>query len=85
MLDVGRHVLALWRVAPQGDAKVLVLINVTNTPQRIAVPLTVLSLAGTVWQDMLSSCHVVASRGTLTVTLAPYQVVWLTPKEDMSS
>ena len=85
VLDVGRHVLALWRVAPQGDAKVLVLINVTNTPQRIAVPLTVLSPAGTVWQDMLSSCHVVASRGTLTVTLAPYQVVWLTPKEDMSS
>ena len=78
VLDVGSAVFALRRETPEGTDPVLVLVNVTATPQHVRVPPTALRGAPT-WQDALTGTTYTATSSGLAVTLTPYQTAWLVP------
>ncbi len=72
ILSLGTGVFAVAREAPQ--ERILALHNVTACPQRVHLS-TVYGLADGEWRDLLSDL-VLPSLPT-TVTLQPYQILWL--------
>jgi glycosidase len=75
--SIGRKVFALLRTSPQSDSRVLSLINVSGSPQRVHVSPDDLGLPPGTWHDLLSGEVLqVAPSGSL-VSLPPYAVLWL--------
>jgi glycosidase len=81
VLDLGPRVVAILRTGDDG-VPVLALTSVSSAPQEIAVSCETLggTSAGALWRDVLSRKLVHASDGRLTMTLKPYDVVWLSPE-----
>ncbi len=69
VLALGHAIFALERQSPEGDATILCLHNVTDTPQQLPLKL------GRAAHDLVGGGRYPA--GTQTVQLAPYQVAWL--------
>lgn len=68
------RVVALWRTAPDGGARVLALHNISGE----AVPVAVKADGAAKWRDLLSDqVYQADGDGTLSVALEPYQVAWL--------
>jgi sucrose phosphorylase len=78
VLDVSPSVFAVLRTSRDGRERVLCLVNVTAAPQAVAVPLGVLGGPGA-WRDVLSRRRAEAGGASLALTLAPYDVAWLSP------
>ncbi len=73
VVDGGPGLFALWRTSPQGDERVLCLHNLTGERQVFRG-----RAEGAVLRDIITGrAYPVGPGGDLTVTLAPYQAVWL--------
>lgn len=72
VVDAGKHVFALWRTSPDGKARVLALQNVTASPRSCA--LADLGLPGSA-HELITGVAVPAG----SITLEPYQTLWLLP------
>ncbi len=73
VLDFGPAVFALTRSAPDGSERLLCLHNVTGQAQELALPSDVTSLP---LRDIIRG----RIYGQESVTLAPYQILWLRPE-----
>ena len=83
VLRLSPGVFALVRTSPAGDERVLCLTNVTRAEQEVVVPTSELGLGAEPWYDLLGGRGWLASGGRLQVGLGPYEVVWLTPSEEL--
>jgi glycosidase len=72
------RVFAVVRVPREGKP-LIALTNVTERPVSFQVPEGQVDTAPQVWRDLLSRRRVRAGTAGLVVSLAPYEVRWLTP------
>ncbi len=73
-------VFALLRTSPQGNEKLLCLVNVLPKQQELEVDIDELNLPNSmVWIDLISENVYPVEKGKLAVNLNGYQAVWLTP------
>ena len=72
----------LVRTSPDGDEKVLCIHNVSDTTQPFRADLKALSMrhAGTLRDVISGTIYSVDERDSLTLTVGPYQVLWLKAK-----
>jgi hypothetical protein len=72
VLDLDEAVFAIERAAPEGGEGVLCLHNVSSQTRRVA-----LSQTGP-WTDLIRNERITRNPDGA-ITLAPYQVRWITP------
>lgn len=78
-LHLGEGIFAFWRQSLRRDQSIFAINNITD--QSHTIPLTAINLVGTDdWFDLISGEHYQDLHGSL--TLAPYQSVWLTNKHN---
>ena len=77
VLDLSPAVFTVLRTSPEGDAHILSLINVTGHSHRLEIDLTGLGLEDTSFTDLVSGMEWLSDQGKLTVSLQPYDVIWL--------
>ncbi len=81
LLDDGGNeaLFTLLRTSPDGDEKMICIHNVSHTPQPFQVNLEALSIQyGRFVRDTITgSLHPVGGGGDLTLTVAPYETLWL--------
>jgi sucrose phosphorylase len=79
VLDLGAAVFAVMRCAADESDRVLALTNVSAAAVDVTVALSATGVAEPRWRDVLSRRLVVAADARLSLTLRPYDVVWLVP------
>jgi len=75
-LHLGDEVFAFWRQSLRRDQCIFCLNNITSKKQQVL--LSELNLTTEVWSDLVSG--EVLKEGQTTLSLDPYQTVWLTNK-----
>ena len=61
------------------------MTNVTNNECTIEIPLSELTLEETRWYDLVCEKEWRAENSTLSITLQPYDVIWLKPLSEIKS
>ena len=79
VLDISSAVFAVLRTSPEGDQRVLSLINVTEGASRVQIGSNCLGNQESSWRDLISGREVTVVDGQLELEIEPYAVVWLTP------
>jgi len=79
VIDCGPAIFALERLAPHGGMSVLCLHNVSNRPQSVERRFSDLLSTKKALLDLISGQQFGIKSDTHQLTLAPYQVLWLTP------
>lgn len=79
VLDVHPALFTILRVAPDGRAPVLCIVNVSDAPQRSTLNTRAVGLSTRQVMDIVSGeTFPVEPGGNLTVEAEPYQILWLT-------
>lgn len=79
VLKLAPQVFSLLRTSPEGDQRILSLINISKGVVRLDIPLSMLETTEIQWLDIVSEMERWAENGVLSVTLQPYDVAWLIP------
>jgi hypothetical protein len=79
VLDLGPQVFALVRTSIDAAEHIVAITNVSDRPCRLEVPLAEAGVDETNWYDLVSGRGWSAEAGRLSLSLGPYDVVWLTP------
>lgn len=79
VLKLTPDLFTVLRISPEGDQRILALVNVTAHQQKVTVPLDMLSVDSENWVDLVSGMACMAFDGELEVSLMPYDVVCLEP------
>jgi sucrose phosphorylase len=77
-------VFTVLRTSPEGDQHVLTMTNVTNNECTIEILLSELSLEENRWYDLVNEKEWNAEKSTLSITLQPYDVMWLKPLSEIT-
>jgi sucrose phosphorylase len=78
VLDAGDRVFAVARTAPDSSQQLLCLISVSDETERITVPLDDAGFApGGTLTDLVGGGAARVESGSVSVTLDPWQVLWL--------
>lgn len=85
ILMLHKGVFSVLREAPGSRFRVLCLINVTDSPQKISIPEKDLGVRSAIWTDLLGGHGWSVAGSRLKVTLAPYEVFWLAPFVELES
>jgi sucrose phosphorylase len=78
-------VFTVLRTSPEGDQHVLAMTNVTNNECTIEILLSELSLEETRWYDLVNEKEWESENSTLSITLQPYDVMWLKPLSELKN
>ncbi len=70
-------VLCRFYESPDGMDFIVDLLNVSDQPQQVRVPLNQVSRMGQTFHDLLSRKRIDLKNNQLIITLKPYQVMWL--------
>ena len=81
VLDLSPQVFSVLRIAPDKSQLILALINVTDKVIKLKVPLDEMDITETHWFDLVSEMEWHTAEDCLFLTLLPYDVVWLEPKQ----
>jgi glycosidase len=76
-LVLSPQVFSVLRESPEGDEHILTVTNVANQKVDLAISLTEVGVQATRWFDLVNQRDYGAASGKLSVTLEPYDVVWL--------
>jgi sucrose phosphorylase len=76
-------IFTVFRTSPEEDQHVLTMTNVTNSEHTIEILLSELSVEKTRWYDLVSEKEWKAQNDKLSVTLQPYDVIWLKPLSEL--
>lgn len=78
VLDAGSSFFALLRSSRDFSEHIIAVVNVTSKDRRFVCNPSCFGLARTYWYDLISGAFVVSKGdGEISLTLSPYQVVWL--------
>ena len=80
VLSLSPSVFAVMRTSPEGDRSVLTLTNVTRVKRRVEIPLKEIGRVQGPWRDLLSAKEFSTKKERLSITLQPYDVLWLCPQ-----
>ena len=78
-------VFTVFRTSPEGVEHVLTMTNVTNNECTIEIHLAELSLEETRWYDLVNEKEWKAENSSLSITLQPYDVMWLKPFSEIKN
>jgi sucrose phosphorylase len=83
VLMVSPAVFVVLRTSPEEDQHILTMTNVSSRVIRIEIPLSELPIQEPRWYDLLGEKERIADKNNMTVTLEPYDVVWLKPRSEL--
>ncbi|MBU1156604.1 MAG: alpha-glucosidase C-terminal domain-containing protein, partial [Proteobacteria bacterium] len=73
-------VLALLRVSPDGEERLLSLINLGASQTAFSLELPAEAAGAGTWRDLVQPGEAREKNGALELDLKPYQVMWLRPQ-----
>ena len=79
ILSLSPAVFAVMRTSPEGDRVVVTLTNVTKFKRRVEILLEEMNGYKGHWEDLLSEKEFSPKKEKLSITLQPYEVLWLVP------
>jgi sucrose phosphorylase len=79
VLMISPDVLIVLRVSPEGDQHILTMTNVTDRASSIEIPLSDLGLKETKWRDLMTEKEWTVEGDRISITMQPYDVIWLMP------
>ncbi len=79
VLMLSPQVFAVLRSAPEGNAHVLAMTNVSNRVVQLSIPLERLPVRTSRWRDVIAERDWTAQGGRLEIGFQPYDIVWLQP------
>ena len=71
------QVFTVLRTSPEGDEHILTMTNVSNKSLDLEILLSEIGVQARQWFDLLNQREYEAASGKLSVTLEPYDVVWV--------
>ena len=80
ILKVRPEIFALLRTSPNKDQHILSLINITDDEIQIAIPLKEVQIFKQEWYDLISQDKHTFKDENISLTLKPYDIVWLEPQ-----
>ncbi|MBU4566390.1 MAG: sugar phosphorylase [Desulfarculus sp.] len=80
VLKAPEAVLALLRVSPDGDERLLSLINLSASQAAFSLELPAEAAGAGAWHDLVRPGEAREKDGALEVEMKPYQVMWLRPQ-----
>ncbi len=83
VLKISSDVFTVLRISPDREQHILALINVTDRVTEVAVPLNEKGLDRKNWYDLVGKRGWRAKGKRLSLTLKPYDVLWLIPFHDL--
>jgi sucrose phosphorylase len=83
VLMISPDVFTVLKTSPDGDQHILTMTNVTSRESNIDIPLSELGVAETGWQDLIGDTEWTAQDGKLSITLQPYDIIWLKPMSEL--
>jgi len=85
VLMLSEKLFSLLRISPDGGQHILCLINITPDTCHVAIPLSQLNRTESQWYDLVSEMEWMAEEGKLSLTLQPYDIMWLEPLNERLS
>jgi sucrose phosphorylase len=79
VLMISPDVFTVLRISPERDEHILTITNVTNRVCTIEIPLSELNVEQTRWYDLIGEKEWIVENDKLSITLRPYNVMWLNP------
>ncbi|MCF8065288.1 MAG: hypothetical protein K9K36_08600 [Desulfarculaceae bacterium] len=80
VLKAPEAVLALLRISPDGDERLLSLINLSASQAAFSLELPAEAAGAGTWRDLVQPGATREKNGVLDLELKPYQVMWLRPQ-----
>lgn len=77
VLTLSPQVFTVLRTSPEGDENILTMTNVANKQIDLEISLSEVGVKATQWFDLVNEREYDAASGKLSVTLEPYDVVWV--------
>ncbi len=81
VLMLSPRVFALLRSAPENNAHLLAMTNVSNRMVPLSIPLEQLPVHTAHWRDVITGREWTAQDGRLEIGFQPYDIVWLQPAD----
>jgi len=82
ILMLSNQLFSVVRVSPDGRQHLLTLINVTTNVCRVEISLSQLNRKETHWYDLVSDMEWMVEDGQLSLSLQPYDIMWLEPMNE---
>jgi sucrose phosphorylase len=73
------EVFCVWRSAPENNAHILAMTNVSNRVVPLSIPFERLPVRAARWRDVIAGREWSARQGALEIGFQPYDVIWLEP------
>jgi len=80
ILKVKPEVFVVLRTSPHKDQHILSLINITDNEIQITIPMKTFQIFKQEWYDLISQGKHIFKDENISLTLKPYDVVWLEPQ-----
>ena len=81
VLVISPSVFSVMRISPEGDARILTLTNITDKIYDLKINNSQLVIEENCWYDLITKKEYVLDTQGLALTLKPYDVIWLKPRE----
>ncbi len=79
VLRLSPQVFSLYRVAPDESQHLIAIVNISNLPCRLNIPLKNLNCNENEWFDIVNEVQWFVEDGEINIKLLPYDIVWLVP------
>ena len=79
ILMISPSLFAVLRISPELDQHILTITNVTNKECHIEIPISDIGSSEPLWYDLIERKTWSAEDQKLSITLQPYDVIWLQP------
>ena len=80
ILRIQPEIFAVLRTSPGLDQHILSLINVTDDEIQVTIPMKTINISKQKWYDLISQDMYTFEEEEISLTLKPYDVVWLEPQ-----
>ncbi len=80
ILKIQPEIFVVLRTSPDKDQHILSLINVTGDEIQMTIPMKTVNISKQKWYDLISQDMYTFKEEEISLTLKPYDVVWLEPQ-----
>ncbi len=77
VIMISPSVFSVLRISPEGNERILTLTNVTGTVVNLKIETSQLGNEYKKWYDLINEKEHIIENTSLSLTLQPYDVVWL--------
>ena len=83
VLVVSPDVFTVLRTSPEMDQHILTITNVTSRESQIEISLSEINSSESRWYDLIEGKSLSTENQKLTITLRPYDIIWLQPSREV--